>query len=299
MITLSKCRLDSVCDFVNGGAWNESEYTESGLPVLKVSNFNANSFSIDNVSYLSVDASEKYKKHRLKKGDLVVATVGSHQSLVNSAAGRTIAVNGNTAGFYLNQNAVYIRVRDSSLLDQTYLSYVGESENFRHYIQVRGKGAANQMRIAIGDIKSYPIVLPPLPTQQKIAQILSAYDDLIENNLKRIKLLEETAQLTYEEWFVRMKFPGHEDVAVDAETGLPEGWVKKSLTDECDLTMGQSPKSDFYNEEQNGLPFHQGVKDYGFRFPENKTWSTEGSRIAEKGDILFSVRAPVGRLNIS
>ena len=61
-------------------------------------------------------------------------------------------------------------------------------------------------------------------TQQKIASILSAYDDLIENNLKRIKLLEEKAQLTYEEWFVRMKFPGHESVEIDKETGLPEGW---------------------------------------------------------------------------
>lgn len=61
-------------------------------------------------------------------------------------------------------------------------------------------------------------------TQRKIASILSAYDDLIENNLKRIKLLEEKAQLTYEEWFVRMKFPGHESTPINYETGLPEGW---------------------------------------------------------------------------
>jgi type I restriction enzyme S subunit len=63
--------------------------------------------------------------------------------------------------------------------------------------------------------------------------------------------------------------------------------------------MGQSPKSEFYNYEKNGLPFHQGVKDYGFRFPENTCWSTDGSRIAKAKDILFSVRAPVGRLNIA
>ncbi|OAQ39825.1 hypothetical protein A5893_09635 [Pedobacter psychrophilus] len=66
-------------------------------------------------------------------------------------------------------------------------------------------------------------------TQQKIASILSAYDDLIENNLKRIKLLEEMAQQTYEEWFVRMRFPGFEDVVIDVETGLPEGWEKVKL----------------------------------------------------------------------
>ena len=73
------------------------------------------------------------------------------------------------------------------------------------------------------------ILLPPLPTQRKIASILSSYDDLIENNLQRIKLLEEMAQITYEEWFVRMKFPGHEDVEWDEETGLPEGWERKKI----------------------------------------------------------------------
>ncbi|WP_243471556.1 restriction endonuclease subunit S [Winogradskyella sp. MH6] len=136
-------------------------------------------------------------------------------------------------------------------------------------------------------------------TQRKIASILSAYDDLIENNLKRIKLLEEQAQLTYEEWFVRFKFPGHETVKFDEETGLPEGWEKVKLVECANLIMGQSPKSEFYNNEEKGLPFHQGVKDYGFRFPTNSSWSTQGNRIAKENSILFSVRAPVGRLNVA
>lgn len=154
-------------------------------------------------------------------------------------------------------------------------------------------------RIPLTNVPDFKIYLPPIQIQQKIAAILSAYDDLIENNLKRIKLLEEMAQITYEEWFVRLKFPGHETTPVDSETGLPEGWKKTTLGNCCSLVMGQSPKSEFYNYEKNGLPFHQGVKDYGFRFPENTCWSTDGSRIAKAKDILFSVRAPVGRLNIA
>lgn len=140
---------------------------------------------------------------------------------------------------------------------------------------------------------------PEINTQRKIATILSAYDDLIENNLKRIQLLEEKAQLTYEEWFVRMKFPGYETTPIHEETGLPEGWEKKKLVECCQLTMGQSPKSEFYNDKGKGLPFHQGVKDYGFRFPINSSWSTQGNRVAEEKSILFSVRAPVGRLNVA
>ncbi len=148
-------------------------------------------------------------------------------------------------------------------------------------------------------LRSFKVDVPPLPTQRKIAKILSAYDDLIENNLKRIKLLEEMAQKTYEEWFVRFKFPSYETAKFDKETGLPEGWKWVKLGEVCNLIMGQSPKSEFYNTEKKGLPFHQGVKDYGDRFPTNTMWSTKGNRFAEKGTVLFSVRAPVGRLNIA
>ena len=78
-------------------------------------------------------------------------------------------------------------------------------------------------------------------TQRKIASILSAYDDLIENNLKRIKLLEEKAQLTYEEWFVKMRFPGYETAVFDEVTGLPKGWEKKTIGDVCKASGGGTP----------------------------------------------------------
>ncbi|MCK5282512.1 MAG: restriction endonuclease subunit S [Nanoarchaeota archaeon] len=136
---------------------------------------------------------------------------------------------------------------------------------------------------------------------QKISTTPSNYDDLIENNTKRIAILEKTAKLIYDEWFVKFKFPEHENVRmVDSELGkIPEGWEVKKLGDVCDFTMGQSPKSKFYNENGDGLPFHQGVTNFGSRFPTHKLYCTVDKRIANKDDILFSVRAPVGRLNIA
>jgi type I restriction enzyme, S subunit len=89
-------------------------------------------------------------------------------------------------------------------------------------------------------------------TQRKIASILSAYDDLIENNLKRIKLLEEKAQLTYEEWFVRMKFPGHETSSFNKATGLPEGWEKKKIGDLCTVSGGGTPSKAISEYWDNG-----------------------------------------------
>ena len=148
---------------------------------------------------------------------------------------------------------------------------------------------------------SQKCLVPPLPTQRKIAAILSAYDDLIENNTRRIAILEEMAQALYREWFVHFRFPGHEQVAmVDSEVGLiPEGWEMKRLGDVCNIVMGQSPRSEFYNEKGEGLPFHQGVKDFGDIFPTTRVYCTVTNRIAEEDDILFSVRAPVGRMNIA
>lgn len=146
-----------------------------------------------------------------------------------------------------------------------------------------------------------PIKIPPHPVQRRIAGILSAYDDLIENNLRRIWILEEMARALYREWFVLFRFPGHEKhPRTTSPLGpIPKGWEVKRFVDVCDLTMGQSPKSDFYNETGEGIPFHQGVTNFGDRFPIDRLFCSADGRLAESGDILFSVRAPVGRMNIA
>lgn len=200
--------------------------------------------------------------------------------------------------FYVNEDfwplntALY--VKDFKGNHPRYLSYLLKT------VDIKGLNAAGAVPgVNRNHLHKIKVKVPPLPTQHRIASILSAYDDLIENNLRRIKLLEELAQRTYEEWFVRFRFPGHETTVFDAETGLPEGWERKRLIEVSEIVMGQSPKSDFYNQDQKGLPFHQGVKDFGYRFPSNTLWSTSGNRFSHSGDILFSVRAPVGRLNRS
>ena len=106
------------------------------------------------------------------------------------------------------------------------------------------------------------VKLPPVSIQKKIAAILSAYDDLIENNLERVKLLEEIAQITYEEWFVRMKFPGHEEVEIDSDTGLPEGWVKGRLDNLLELQRGFDLP--VQNREQGEVPILASTGVIGF-----------------------------------
>jgi type I restriction enzyme S subunit len=110
-------------------------------------------------------------------------------------------------------------------------------------------------------------------------------------------LLGDAARQLYREWFVRLRFPGHEHTRIT--NGVPEGWGKKSLGELALITMGQSPESQHYNETGEGLPFHQGVTHFGERFVTHRIYSTALNRIAEAGDILCSVRAPVGRLNVT
>jgi len=106
-------------------------------------------------------------------------------------------------------------------------------------------------------VRSIPIEYPPLPTQRKIAAILSAYDDLIENNTRRIAILEEMAQLLYREWFVHFRFPGHEDVEmVDSELGtIPKGWEVVAFTDIADVLTGSTPKTKVEEYWNGSIPF--------------------------------------------
>jgi type I restriction enzyme S subunit len=158
-------------------------------------------------------------------------------------------------------------------------------------------GAATKF-LTLTLLKELEIDLPHISTQERFVHVLSGYDDLIENNTRRIKILEEMAQALYREWFVHFRFPGPEKVKfVDGR--IPQGWALKRLADLCDIVMGQSPRSEFYNTSGEGLPFHQGVTAFGERFPIDHVYCTVENRVAEKGDILCSVRAPVGRLNIA
>lgn len=241
--------------------------------------------------YVNSETFYKISKYIVNTGDVVMTIVGAN-------IGDIAEIPENLEKASLTENAVKLFPINNDIIDSKFLRYSLSGENQKSKLQQVASGAA-QGKLGIYKIKEFKIPLPPLPTQQKIASILSAYDDLIENNLKRIKLLEEAAQRIYKEWFVDFKFPDHENTIINPKTDLPEGWENVRLVEIANLTMGQSPKSIYYNNDSNGLPFHQGVSNYGFRYVENKTFCTKETRIAEDGDILFSVRAPVGRLNIA
>lgn len=247
--------------------------------------------TLEKTRCIQLDAAPSRAKRIVKKDDILLATVRPNLRSFWYAKNPKKNMIAST-GFAV------LRAREK--IDSRFLYYTVTNQPFTDYLTANAKGAAYPA-VDTEIIKRAEISLPTLPIQRNIAAILSAYDDLIENNLRRIKILEEMAQALYREWFVHFRFPGHEKVRlIDSPMGkIPEGWEVKELKDVCHLIMGQSPKSKYYNTDKLGLPFHQGVTDFGNRFPNKRFYCSIKGRIADKGDILFSVRAPVGRINIA
>ena len=173
------------------------------------------------------------------------------------------------------------------------------------------------------ELEQLTLSLPPLPEQRAIAHVLGTLDDKIDLNRRLNETLEEMARALFKSWFVdfdpvRAKVEGRwrrgeslpgfpadlydlfPDRLVESELrAIPEGWELKALGDCFNLTMGQSPPGRTYNEDGEGLPFFPGNADFGFRYPDNRSFCTAPTRVAQADDTLVSVRAPVGAINMA
>lgn len=192
-------------------------------------------------------------------------------------------------------------VVDESKANQLFIYYLLK-QNQKGILREFGGGGAAKPIINKSTFEGIELEIPEhVSEQRQIVSALSAFDDKIELNNKIAKTLEEIAQAIFKEWFVHFKFPVYEKAEfIDSELGkIPEGWKLSQLSDIATIIMGQSPSSEFYNKKNVGLPFHQGVTNFGGRFPNHEIFCTQNNRVAEEGDLLFSVRAPVGRINIA
>jgi type I restriction enzyme S subunit len=183
----------------------------------------------------------------VKAGDTILSTVRpNRRSFLFLASPSSIAVA--STGF-----AVLTPTRD---VDARYLYYWVTRQDFTDYLSLHAKGAAYPA-VSAEDIGGAEIVLPPLPLQQRIAGILSAYDELIENSQRRIKILESMARALYREWFVHFRFPGSENHprVASALGEIPQGWEVVPFTDIADVLSGGTPKTDVPEYWDGEIPF--------------------------------------------
>ena len=192
--------------------------------------------------FITKEKDEALRKGKLKRGDIVYTTRGTV---------------GN-AGYY-NSNVPYENVRINSgmvilranveIVDARFLYQILKSEYYRPYFKQYCTGSA-QPQLPIKNFSQIYLNVPDIKTQHRIADIVSAYDDLIKNNQRQIKLLEEAAQRLYKEWFVYLRFPGHENTKI--VDGVPEGWRVASIADICDTVGGGTPSTKIQSYYEKG-----------------------------------------------
>ena len=199
----------------------------------------------------------------------------------------------------IHNNCFTVTPNDAKTLNRYYLYYVLQSEDFYSAANNLASGAA-QSDLPHGAFRSIEIPVPPLASQMRIAEILKGYDDLIENNQKQIKLLEEAAQRLYKEWFIDLRFPGHETTPI--VDGVPEGWEQNTINSIIDLQSGFAFKSaDFCDSGKYKIVTIKNVQDGLFegqnvsRIDDIPARMPAHCRLGD-GDILLSLTGNVGRV---
>ncbi len=247
--------LGEIAEFRNGVNFESSSFGE-GLKVINVSDFKDRMYpNYDKLSELDINA--KWSENSfLEEGDIVFVRSNGNKALI----GRSIFIKDLPKDYKVTFSAFCIRLRfnKSVKLEPYFYLYVFKSPLFRSLLSLFGNGA-NINNLNQDILNNIKVPVPPLKTQTKIANILSAYDDLIENNNQRIKLLEEMAEEIYKEWFVRFRFPNYKNTKFFDKNGkevkhgtlgaLPEGWEVKSIDEFSSFSISKSKLKKFKGEK--------------------------------------------------
>lgn len=226
-----KVAIKDICTGIYDGPHATPPLSDTGAIFLGISNFNNGRLDFSDIRYISEDDLPKWTKRVIpQKNDIVF----SYEATLNLYAIIPEGFRG-----CLGRRMALLRV-DETKADYKFLYYYFYSDAWRATVNENIVLGATVDRIPLIKFPDFPVELPPLETQHRIADILSAYDDLIENNQKQIKLLEEAAQRLYKEWFVDLRFPGYENTKI--VDGIPEGWRRGLLKELISVNYGKDHK---------------------------------------------------------
>ena len=232
---LEKVLLKDICELLNRGV--SPKYSDNGNLIINQKCIRNNIVSLNEARYSSLDKKISPEKY-IQPLDILVNSTGT------GTLGRTAQVKEVNQPISVDTHITIVRANNT--VDKKFIGFqlsLKEPE-----IVSLGKGATNQQELGRAELGGIEILLPPLHTQRRIASILSAYDDLIENNIKRIKLLEESAQRTYEEWFVKFRVNG-KPLPFDKNIGLPKGFKLSKFDLHFTINNGYAFKSKDYTNQ--------------------------------------------------
>lgn len=271
-----------------GSQLHESDYSDFGTPVIMPKDIIEGKVSEVSIARVSSEHVERLAQHKLLPGDIVYGRRGD--------IGRQALITDRESGWLCGTGCLRITPGDAAV-NSIWLHYYLREEQVIAFIAQQAVGAT-MPNLNTSILRSIPISYPDKPTQRRIASILSAYDELIENNTRRIAILEEIARKIYEEWFVRFRFPGHEQVKmVESDWGLiPEGWEVATLSDILQFIGGaQPPKSEHIYEYQPGYIRFVQNRDYGSARHLTYIRESKKNKICDRFDIMVDKYGEAGK----
>ena len=296
MAKLKEASLNDVCLLVTDGTHDTPKRVGNGFPLIKAKEITGGQIDFNTCDQISEEEHlQVIARSKPEYGDTLFAHIGA--SLGETAFVKTYRP------FSIKNIALF--KPNPKIIDERYLYYLVTSPAFQDLAKLTKTGSA-QPFLSLGHLRSHRITYnEALNDQRKIAAILSAYDDLIENNLRRIKILEEMAQNLYREWFVKFHFPGHQHTSfIDSPLGrIPEGWEAVPFTEIADVLSGGTPKTTMQEFWGGSIPFFS-PKDAPESFYVTNTEKsiTEiglrkcNSKLYEKDTVFITARGTVGKV---
>lgn len=233
----------TVGDFVERGAADiqtgpfgtqlrASDYVDEGTPVINVRNIGFGGLKQDKLEFVTEETAERLASHLLERGDIVFGRKG--------AVERHLYVSENQEHWMQGSDCIRLRFSTDEIVPR-FASYSFLAETHLKWMLGQAGNKATMASLNHDIIKRIPLHVPAPAVQSRVAEILTAYDDLIDNNRRRMALLEDTARQLYTEWFIRLRFPGREHTRV--ESGLPEGWHRCPIREVADCVGGGTPST--------------------------------------------------------
>lgn len=267
--------IRELCSVVVDCPHSTPKWTANGKIVIRNKNIKHGKIDFSSPSYTDDEHfAQRIKRAKPQPGDIIITR--------EAPIGDVGMIPENTE-CCLGQRMVLLRA-NQSVCDNFYLLYSLQSLYVQHQISWSEGTGTTVSNLRIPHLEQIQIPYLPLEQQAKISSVLRALEEKIENNRRLNDNLQQQAMSLYAEMFLN-----------SSDSNVTSG----TLSDIAVITMGQSPSGSSYNEDGVGEVFYQGRAEFGFRFPKRRLYTTEPKRMAEAGDVLLSVRAPVGDLNIA
>ena len=291
---MSEFLLSEVCELIVDCPHTTANDEGKGFPLVRTPNIGKGRLVYDGMHRVCEDVYNKRNARAIpQENDLIFAREATAGNVALIQKGEMVC---------LGQRTVLIRP-NQEMVNPAFLTYFLLAPKQQYNLLSTANGAT-VTHVNLPTIRNLKIDLPELPTQHRIATILSRYDSLIENYWKQIKLLEEAAQRLYKEWFVDLHFPGHENTKI--VDGVPEGWEKKPALDFFEMSIGKTPpraQKQWFTKGSNGIPWVSisDMKDTMF-VQETAEELTQDAcenyniKVVPKGTILLSFKLTVGRV---